>query len=104
MTTSNTITKEDLKNVLNEVLPACEIKVKTFSKSVSWSGQSYTDIAVSIPNGATVVATSITQQPNPNWIYCGIASYDTTSVRVAYNNTYSGTISGTIEVAVFYTA
>ena len=104
MSYSETITKTDLANILNEIMPfGGGLRVELFSKSASFSGKSYVDISVSLPIGATVLGASLTKVPNPNWISCGIESYSSTTVRVSYNNTYSSAISGTAEVAVFYT-
>lgn len=78
------------------------LQVQTVSQSVSFSGQSYVDILYTLPTGATVVAVAITKAPNPNWIIANIANYGANSARVSYWNQYSGAISGTVEIAVFY--
>lgn len=88
---------------LNTKILKNALQVKLFSKSTTFSGQSYVDLDVSLPTGATIQAVSLTQAPNPNWISCAIASYGASAVRVSYNNAFSGSISGTVEVAVFYT-
>ena len=106
MSYSETITKTDLTNILNKVLPSGTMKVMRFKKNHSFSGQSYVDIQLTgLPSDAHIEAVVITRMPNPNWVFCGIPILTediSSSVRVAYNNTYSSAITSDIEIAVIY--
>lgn len=81
------------------------LQVQTVSQAVTLSAntQSYVDISMNIPSGATVKAASLAKTPNPNWVFSAIASYDAERVRVSFYNTAGVEISGTYDVAVFYT-
>lgn len=79
--------------------------VATFSKVVTLpaNGQSSVLIDIDIPSGATVKAVSLGTTPNGNWVHSAIGAYNATTVTILYRNTSSSPMSGTYEVAVFYT-
>ena len=81
------------------------VHVATFSKSATLSanGQGAVLVDIDIPSGATVKSVSLGTTPNGNWVYSSIGSYNINTVTILYHNTASSSMSGTYEVAVFYT-
>lgn len=94
--------KLDLKELLNKLVNN-EVYYLKKQQSVSMAaGASSVTVTYSLPTGATIMSISIATQPNANWIHCGINSYSNTGCTVAYNNTYSAAITGTIELDIIY--
>lgn len=94
----------NVKKTLTKIMENA-LQVQTVSQAVTLSAnsQSYVDVSMNIPSGATVKAASLAKTPNPNWVFSAISSYDAERVRVSYYNTAGVAISGTYDVAVFYT-
>ena len=67
------------------------------------SGKSYVDITYTLPAGAKVLMGVLNGRPNPDWIYADISAIGTTSCRIAYNNTYSSSLSGNVTLRILYT-
>ena len=87
-----------------ESVPSVHIVKKSLSATAQAGKSSWVvDISDVVPSGATVQAVIITKLPNPNWIYANIYLYSSTSVTVAYNNTYSASITEPLELGVLYT-
>ena len=90
---------------LNTKILENQVQVATFSKvaTLPANGQGSVLIDIDIPSGATIKAVSLGTTPNGNWVYSSIGAYNATTVTILYHNTSSSSMSGTYEVAVFYT-
>ena len=104
MSYSNTVTQEDLKNILNEVLPPASEGYATVSNSVTQStasGQKTFVIPIMIPDGYAFlsinrVATSYAECLINGFGWNGASN----SVEVSIRNTYNGTLNCKVDVEV----
>ena len=95
---SRGVTNRTLKKLVER-----DIYVKEVSKTLSVaSGMSNASLSLNLPASAEIISASIVSNPNANWIYVSIGSCSNSSVYIAWNNTYSGAISGTFTVKVLY--
>lgn len=86
-----------------EYVEQVSILSKTVTKSVSLAaGKNSVTIDIGLPNTATIMSISLSQVPNANWVSAAINSWSASAVVVAYNNTYSGTISGNFQLMIVY--
>lgn len=83
-----------------EVVP---LQVATFQKNTSFAaGAGSVVFDTPLPEGAIIKSRCISQNPNAQWLYCGIHTVSATSTTVAYRNNFSSAFSGTMELSVFY--
>lgn len=79
------------------------LQVATFQKNTSFvAGAGSVVFDTPLPEGAIIKSRCISQNPNAQWLYCGIHTVSATSTTVAYRNNFSSAFSGTMELSVFY--
>lgn len=79
------------------------IRDKKVEKTVTFqSGKSSATINYTLPAGAKIVSVSLARRPNADWITADINAYGNSSCVLSYNNTYNGSLSGTVELDILY--
>lgn len=93
----------NIKKTLTKILHSIPQSKKIRQTATFSSGKSTLTLNYTLPTGANIISVSLATRPNADWITADINAYGNTACVISYDNTYSGSLSGTVELDILYT-